>query len=177
MSDSFTVCHGAFICLTYFFAMRFSQFRNSPLISFCSMVVIEGSNTTMKVSALVLLALGLGSVACHAQSNQPAEKQYSRAQLNLQVKTAHNTREYQDLAAYFRQQQKALQAKADEEKALWAARSQTAILYNKYPKPADSAHNLYDYYTFNADSKGKLADHYQQLAISEPATTTTASNR
>lgn len=124
----------------------------------------------MKVHALVLMVLGLGSVACVAQSSQfVPEKHYSRAELQ----NAHSPQQYQALAGYFRDQQKSLQAKAAEEKVLWDARAQNVVASsNKYPRPVDSARYLYEYYADGADRNGKLADHYQQLALTQ----TTASN-
>ena len=129
----------------------------------------------MKVRALVLMVLGLGPVACMAQSSQfVSVKHYTRAELRPQIQNAHTPQQYEALAGYFRQQQKSLQAKAAEEKVLWDARAQNVVASsNKYPRPVDSAHYLYEYYADGADRNGKLADHYQQLALTE----TTASNR
>jgi hypothetical protein len=67
-------------------------------------------------------------------------------------------------AAYYANLQVKYQQKAAAAKALWLERSKNApvSLYAKYPRPADSAKNLYEYYTTKAAEAGKLKDKYSK---------------
>lgn len=68
------------------------------------------------------------------------------------------------LAGYFRWQETKYQQKARMEKAEWQRRIQNPTsLAGKYPSPADSARNLFDYYSYRADQMGKNASHYENL--------------
>jgi hypothetical protein len=92
---------------------------------------------------------------------------YSRTDVRRLTKEAHTPEQYQALAGYFRDQQQQFQQQANSEKLEWDRRSQNTIgVASKYPKPADSARNLYQYYAYEADQKGKLAARYEDLAQS-----------
>jgi hypothetical protein len=78
---------------------------------------------------------------------------------------AQSPEDYKALAARLHQQEEALRRKAAAEKRDWEQRSQiTTSLYAKYPKPADSARNLYEYYTYEANKKQALAAEYEEIA-------------
>ena len=78
---------------------------------------------------------------------------------------AQSPEEYKARAARLRQQEEVLRRKAATEKRDWEQRSLiTSSLYAKYPRPADSARNLYEYYTYEANKKGSLAAEYEELA-------------
>jgi hypothetical protein len=153
-------------CISHIYGFLMFAIRLS--YSFPSIVVTEG-NITMKARTLISIVFSLGSVVSLAQSGHITEKQYSRAELRQQIQTAHNPQQYQALADYFRQQQKSFEAKASAEKLVWDARAQNSASGNKYPRPVDSAHYLYDSYSYDADRAGKQADHYEQLARSTGA--------
>jgi hypothetical protein len=120
----------------------------------------------MKVTVLIPLLLIIGySALSPAQSLQTnTQAHFTRTELRQQIKNAHNPEQYQALADYFRQQQTSFLNKAAEEKLLWDARAQNVTASGqKYPRPVDSAHYLYDSYSHDAEQSGKLADHYDQL--------------
>jgi hypothetical protein len=104
-----------------------------------------------------------------AQSGQNATYQrYSHSELRRHMQNAHTPEQYRALASYFRSQQSSFQSKAAQEKDIWSARAQNQIgSGEKYPRPIDSAHYLYDSYVYDANRSSKLADHYEQLADSE----------
>jgi hypothetical protein len=80
------------------------------------------------------------------------------------MKSAHEQAQYQELAAYYRQQEQSYRAKRDEALALWNTRAQgIAANQNKYPRPVDSAHNLYDYYAYETDHAATLVQRCEQM--------------
>lgn len=106
-------------------------------------------------------------LAATAQSTQTASVTAPMSPRDLQslVKTAHSRAQYTELASYFRQQEADYRAKAAAEKAERDRRAQVnAALYQKYPRPVDSAQYLYESDITNADSAALRARHYDQLA-------------
>jgi hypothetical protein len=80
------------------------------------------------------------------------------------MKSAHEQAQYQELAAYYRQQEQSYRAKRDEALALWNTRAQgVAVNQNKYPRPVDSAHNLYDYYAYETDHAATQVQRCEQM--------------
>lgn len=87
----------------------------------------------------------------------------SRKQLNKQTNEAHTPEQYRALATYFRQRESSYSAKAAGEKTEWERRKQTQVsVAVKYPTPADSARNLYDYYSYEAAEMAKKAAAYEK---------------
>ena len=128
----------------------------------------------MKARLLIPIIVSLSfSAFTLAQSNDNSgnnEVRYSHAEVRQQMQNAHNPEQYQSLAIYFRQQEKSYLVKAASEKLLWEARAQNTVgSGQKYPRPVDSAHYLYDSYAYDADRSGKLAAQYEQLAASASA--------
>jgi hypothetical protein len=122
---------------------------------------------TMKVRIFIPLLLSLGCSAFSFAQSVPnaTEARLTRPDVRQQIQTAHNPQQYQALADYFRLQEKSFRAKAAAEKLVWDARSQNiAATGNKYPRPVDSAHYLYDSYSYDADQSRQKAEHYEQLA-------------
>jgi hypothetical protein len=108
----------------------------------------------------MVLALAAGSVAARAQSSAPVK--YSNAQLKQMRQEAHNTEQYEALASYFRTRQQDFEQKAQVEKAEWERRSQNVTsTAAKYPRPVDSAKNLYDYYTYEAQQMSQEVAFYE----------------
>jgi hypothetical protein len=84
------------------------------------------------------------------------------------MKGAHSVAEYKELAGYFHQQEAEYRAKAADEKVELDRRAQVnAGLYQKYPRPVDSARSLYESYLTSANSDALEAQHYDQLAAGE----------
>jgi hypothetical protein len=117
--------------------------------------------------ALCVMSLALATVggAQTTTSSSNSGTQYTQAQLKQLVKDANTPSQYQALAGYYDTQQKRCLAQAAEEKQEWARRRTNVMLTAaKYPRPVDSAHYLYDYYTYKAGEAGQLAAKYAQLA-------------
>ena len=90
--------------------------------------------------------------------------QYSHAELQKMIAEAHTAQQYQALATYFRSRQQALERQAQSEKVEWDRRSQiTAATYQKYPRPADSSRNRYEYFAYEAQQMSQQAAHFESL--------------
>ena len=69
------------------------------------------------------------------------------------------------LASYFGNQKQGYLQQAADEKKEWERRSQnTTGIAAKYPRPVDSAKNLYDYYMAKANEASDLEAKYSQPA-------------
>jgi hypothetical protein len=93
----------------------------------------------------------------------------SRQELHTLMQNAHESAQYKQLADYFRQQEASYRSQAAEEKTEWDRRAQASLGTEslKRPNPADSAHRLYDSYSYEADHSGSLAQHYEELAAAQ----------
>lgn len=130
------------------------------------------SNT---VRPVLVLGVVLGfSVLLRAQSIVPLTGHtLSRHELNKYIVAAHTPEQNSALALYFHQQQRSFSAKAADEKSEWERRRQVSVSVGvKYPAPADSAHNLYDYYAYEANQMLHRATQYElkskQVQVSQP---------
>jgi hypothetical protein len=122
---------------------------------------------TRKVSAVCVLTFALATLgsAQTTASSAGSGTHYTKAQLKQLVQNAHTPSQYEMLASYFGQQQKSYLAQAADEKQEWVRRSANIVsTAAKYPRPVDSAHYLYDYYTYMASESGQQAARYAQLA-------------
>jgi hypothetical protein len=116
-------------------------------------------NSRIHVACMVL-ALAAGSVAARAQSSAPVK--YSKAELKQMRQEAHNAEQNQAMASYFRSRQQDFEQKAQEEKAEWVRRSQNVTgPQQKYPRPVDSAKNLYEYYAYEAQQMSQEVAYYE----------------
>jgi hypothetical protein len=121
-------------------------------------------NSRIHVACMVL-ALAAGSVAARAQSSAPVK--YSNAQLKQMRQEAHSTDQYQALASYYRSRQQDFEQKAEAEKAEWVRRSQNITgPQQKYPRPVDSAKNLYEYYAYEAQQASQEVAYYESQGAS-----------
>jgi hypothetical protein len=113
---------------------------------------------------LSLAFAGVGSVQGAAASAETGDHQ-TQTQLKQLARDAHAPEQYKSLANYYGERQKDYLQKAADEKIEWARRSQnvTGILA-KYPRPVDSARNLYEYYMTRASEAGTLEAEYTRLA-------------
>jgi hypothetical protein len=117
-------------------------------------------NSKIYVAGMVL-ALAAGTVAARAQSSAPAK--YSKAELKQMRQEAHSTEQYQAMASYFRSRQQDFEQKAQAEKAEWERRSQNVTgPAEKYPRPVDSAKNLYEYYAYEAQQMSQEVAYYEK---------------
>jgi hypothetical protein len=116
-----------------------------------------------------IFALSLaGAAVAEVQSPASIDSQHiTPSQLKTLAKQAHTPEQYNTVAGYYGQMQDDYLRKAAEEKKEWERRSQmTASLAQKYPRPADSARNLYEYFMYKASEMGTLKTRFAQLADS-----------
>jgi hypothetical protein len=123
----------------------------------------------MKLSlfATCILSLALAGVASAqgAASAPETGAHYTQAQLKQLAFNAHAPAQYTALANYYGGQRNDYLQKAAEEKAEWDRRSQNIVsVAAKYPRPVDSARNLYEYYMYKASEAGTLEAKYNRLS-------------
>ncbi len=116
----------------------------------------------MKWAVAVLAIVGSVQVAA-AQSDSAAK--LSRADLHRLERNAHTAEQYQDLGSYFRMRELSYRKQADAEMEEWTRRMQfSTSLYAKYPAPADSSRNRYEYFKYEQRQMSRQAAHYEDLA-------------
>ncbi|MGO9338136.1 MAG: hypothetical protein ACLPY1_11575 [Terracidiphilus sp.] len=115
-------------------------------------------------SILIFALVNVGNTQAafaKAESGEP----HTQSQLRQLAREAHTPEQYMALAHYYDDQQKNYLKQAAVEKKEWVRRSPiTASLYAKYPRPADSSRNLYEYYVEKASEAGALSAKYSHLA-------------
>jgi hypothetical protein len=115
--------------------------------------------------SIVALALVSAGYAQGAVSSSSDGDHYSQAQLKQLAHDAHTPEQYKNLAASYSKQQSYFLQQAAEEKTEWQRRSQNIVSINaKYPRPVDSARNLYEYYVYKASEAGAMSAKYDQMA-------------
>ena len=113
---------------------------------------------------LALAFAGAGSAQSTASSAETGAH-YTKAQVKELKRNAHAPAEYAVLAGYYGAQKADYLRQAAEEKKEWERRSKNvAVAFGKYPRPVDSARNLYEYYIYKASEAGTLETKYHQLA-------------
>ncbi|WP_263354728.1 hypothetical protein [Acidicapsa acidisoli] len=123
---------------------------------------MKQSSVTACILSLALATLG--NAQGTASSKQTGEH-YTQSQLKKLVNEAHTPDQYDVLAHYYGNEQQSFLQKAADEKQEWARRSQfTTSISAKYPRPVDSARNLYEYYAYKASEAGVLSEKYLRLA-------------
>jgi len=123
------------------------------------------------VSIMGLVLIGAGS-AQRAVASAGGGDHVSCAQLKQMAREARTPDQYQALAnSYGSLQSYYLRQAADEERVWSRLRPITPTMYAKYPRPADSARNLYEYYVEKASKAGAMSTKYAQMAQSTGAST------
>jgi hypothetical protein len=119
---------------------------------------------TRKIQVLAAIAAFTVSAGlAHAQNSMNAGM--SPAQAEQMLHSARTVEQYQMLAGYFHERQLVFEEKAQAEKLEWDRRSQiTAASYQKYPRPADSSRNRYEYFTYEAQQMAQQAAHFESLS-------------
>jgi hypothetical protein len=119
-----------------------------------------------KVKSVIACAAGI-LVACAACVGQTTSPSLSHAALKKMISEAHTAEQYKTLATYFSLRGERYEQKADEEKHEWLELSRGNFVPNqKYPRPADSSRNRYEYFTYKAQQMNAQASSYQRLATS-----------
>jgi hypothetical protein len=118
--------------------------------------------------ATLSLALPLTGVAQPTMQAANMSMPMSGHELHSLMKSAHSSAQYKQIADYFHQSEAKYRAEAAAEKIEVDRRAQVnAGLYQKYPRPVDSAQHLYEAYLADADSAAAQAKHYDQLAAGQ----------
>lgn len=113
--------------------------------------------------AIAFLAVVGSAQGVIAQSGSAAK--LSRTDLHRMERGAHTTEQYEDLAIYFRARELSYRKQADAEMEEWTRRMQFfTSLYAKYPAPADSSRNRYEYFKYEQRQMGGQAAYYEGLA-------------
>jgi hypothetical protein len=87
------------------------------------------------------------------------------AYLKQAARDARTREQYSALADCYKQIQKDNLDQAAAEKQEWERRNQSImVIAAKYPRPVDSARNLYEYYLSKASEAEKMSEKYSQLA-------------
>jgi len=116
---------------------------------------------------LSLALPGIGS-AQGAPTTESKGEQITSAQVKQIVRDGRAPEHYKSLAGYYGERAKTYLQKAAEEKVEWERRSQSIVgIQAKYPRPVDSARNLYEYYMAEAADAGRLEAKYSQMATPE----------
>ena len=111
--------------------------------------------------------VGIGN-AQQAVLSPETDAHYTKAQVEQLVRHAHTPDQYRVLASYYGVQKNSYLKQAEEEKQEWSRRSQNIVsIAAKYPRPVDSARNLYEYYMSKASESGELADKYEHLSSTD----------
>lgn len=118
------------------------------------------------ITGICILSL-IAGIACAQEAGSPSKtgERDTQAQ-GMQLKsTAHTLDQYKALADYYATQRDSFALRASEEKKEMELRSRNITgIQAKYPRPVDSARNLYDYYMYKASAAGALEARYSQLA-------------
>jgi hypothetical protein len=116
------------------------------------------------IPVAVTLALAFATIEV-VQARAADVSHYSQTEVRQMIRDAHSVEQYKTLASYFRARQQAFEQQAQSEKQEWDRRSQIAAAsYQKYPRPADSSRNRYEYFTYEAGQMSQQAAHFESLS-------------
>ena len=121
----------------------------------------------MKRSVLACCALSFMLATAGQGQTQISQNgdHYTRGQIKKLLRDAHTPDEYKALGKYYGEQQKNYLSQAADERREWIGRQSTSAAAAKYPRPEDSARNLYEYLMYKASEAGTLSEKYGQMAI------------
>lgn len=120
---------------------------------------MANSNRVWATAALAILCL-VQAAAARSESSK-----LSRKDLHRLERSAHTADEYQELANYFRGRARGYRKQADEAMEEWTYRMQFfSSLYDKYPSPADSSRNRFEYFKYEEQQMDLKARRYEKLS-------------
>jgi hypothetical protein len=133
--------------------------------------VVEEMTMTRNLSLCVVVLALTGDTAAAIPSQTPADLQHlTPTEAKTLAKQAHTPEQFIALAGYYNQMESKYLQKAADEKREWERRAQsTAALSQKYPRPVDSARNLYEYFMTKASEMESLKARNAQKAESVPS--------
>jgi len=116
-------------------------------------------------ASLLSLAMASVGIAQGTASSSETGAHYTQAQIKQLALNAHAPAQFNALASYYGAQRENYMQQAAEEKKEWERRSQNVMsVAAKYPRPVDSARNLYEYYMYKASEAGTLEAKYSHMA-------------
>jgi len=125
-------------------------------------------NRILLLASVSLLTFPLVGIAQSTTQTASLSAPLTAHDAHSLMKGAHSVAEYKELAGYFHQQEAEYRARQLMKRLSWTAGPQVnAGLYQKYPRPVDSARSLYESYLTSANSDALEAQHYDQLAAGE----------
>jgi len=137
-------------------------------LQYLSMGGIKHMKRSLLAACILPLAFAGAVMAQGAATSSETGAYYTKAQLKQLALNAHTQEQYTILANYYGARQNDYLQKAAEEKQEWVRRSQNIMgMAAKYPRPADSARNLYDYYMYKASEAGSLEAKFSRLAATD----------
>jgi len=125
----------------------------------------------MRYCATAICALIIAvTTNVYATDKAPVDRpEYTSAQIRKMAREAHTVEQFTVLADYYATRRRMYKRKAAEEMHLWAERSAVITpLSEKWPRPVDSARNLYDYYEYEANEAAIEQTKYSKLADEAP---------
>jgi hypothetical protein len=126
------------------------------------------------IASIMLLALASVGTAQLSAATPAAGEDITQAQVKQLKASAHSPDQYRTLAHYYETRQEFYQRQAADAKKQWDELSQNnGGPAAKYPRPVDSAKNLYVYYVSKASQAATEYAKYNSMA--EPGVM--ASNR
>jgi hypothetical protein len=127
---------------------------------------IKNMNRNLFAICILALAFAGSASAQSAASSAETGAHYTKAQVKNLKRNAHAPAQYAVLASYYGAQRADYLRQAAEEKKEWERRSKNvAVAFGKYPRPVDSARNLYEYYLYKASEAETSEAKYSQLAV------------
>ncbi|MGO9775264.1 MAG: hypothetical protein ACLPM3_01600 [Terracidiphilus sp.] len=122
-------------------------------------------NRNLFATCILALAFAGAASAQSAASSAKTGAHFTKAYVRELALNAHAPEQYAALAGYYGAQKADYLRQAAEEKKEWERRSQNITgSFAKYPRPVDSARNLYEYYMYKASKAETLQAKYSQLA-------------
>lgn len=123
------------------------------------------------VTAICSLLIAVTTLdVCALDTRSTDQPEYTSAQIKKMAQEARTVEQYTVLADYYATRQRVYKRKAAEQMHLWAERNAMITpLSEKWPRPVDSARNLYDYYEYKMHEAAALQAKYSRLADAEAA--------
>jgi hypothetical protein len=120
------------------------------------------------IVATLSLALPFAGIAQSTVQPASLTAPMSSREAHSLMKSAHSAAQYRQLASYFHQREAKYRAEAASELIERDQRAQiNRGMAQKYPRPVDSAQNLYESYVSSADGAALQAEHYDELAAAQ----------
>jgi len=120
---------------------------------------------TLLFASILFFALASAEIARAADPSQNSCMECASAHLKQLAREANTEEQYSTLAACYQKLHNDYLEQAAQEKQEWERRSQNVMATAaKYPRPVDSARNLYEYDLSKASEAEELSTKFSRLA-------------